>query len=78
METLILNSTSEDDLKLLLDIAKKLGMDLRVADKQELMMTQAKWLNKSVQKNNISLAEIVESCSSVRKSRYEERKKDNP
>ncbi|WP_162344332.1 MULTISPECIES: hypothetical protein [Cyclobacterium] len=78
METLILNSTSEDDLKLLLDIAKKLGMDLRVADKQALMMTQAKWLNKSVQKNNISLAEIVESCSSVRKSRYEERKKDNP
>lgn len=78
METLILNSTSEDDLKLLLDIAKKLGMDLRVADKQALMMAQAKWLNKSVQKNNISLAEIVESCSSVRKSRYEERKKDNP
>ena len=78
METLILNSTSEEDLKLLLDIAKKLGMDLRVADKQALMMAQAKWLNESVQQNNISLAEIVESCSSVRKSRYEQGKKDNP
>lgn len=53
METLILNSTSEDDLKLLLDSAKKMGMDLRVADKQALMMAQAKWLNESVQKENL-------------------------
>ncbi len=73
METLILNSASEEDLKPLLDIAKKLGMDLRVADEQALMLAQAKWLNKSVQQNNISFSEIVESCSSVRKSRYEER-----
>ncbi|MEX2565879.1 MAG: hypothetical protein WD431_08055 [Cyclobacteriaceae bacterium] len=78
METLILNSTSKEDLKLILDIAKKLGMDLRVADNKELIMAQAKWLNNSVQPNTISLSEIVESSSSVRKSIYEARKKNNP
>jgi hypothetical protein len=38
METLILNSDSQEDLQLLLDIAKKLGLDLRIADRQALIM----------------------------------------
>ncbi|WP_114749894.1 hypothetical protein [Pleomorphovibrio marinus] len=78
METLILSNASDEDIKLLLAIAKKMGIDLRVADKQGLVMSQAERLNKSVQANSISLSEIVESCSSVRKARYEKRKKDNP
>jgi hypothetical protein len=77
METLILNNASEKDVKLLLDIAKKLGMDLRVADKQALILAQAKWLDESVQPNTISFSEIVEDCRSIRKSRYEDRSKDN-
>ncbi|WP_257666563.1 hypothetical protein [Parapedobacter tibetensis] len=35
METLILNSNSKKDVRLLVDIAKKLGMDLKVADEQK-------------------------------------------
>lgn len=77
METLILNSASQDDVRLLMDIAKKLGMDLRVADKQALILAQANWLNESVKPNNIPFSQIVESCSSVRKSRYEERKNNS-
>jgi len=77
METLILDSASEEDLRLLMDIAKKLGMDLRVADKKALILVQAKWLNESVKPNSIPFSEIVESCNSVRNSLYEERKNNS-
>lgn len=77
METLILNGASKEDVQLLLDIAKKIGMDLRVADKKDLILSQANLLDKSVQPNDIPFSEIVKSCRSVRKSRNENRKKNN-
>ena len=66
METLILNSDSKRDVKLLVDIAKKLGMDLKVAGPNDLILLEAMRLNQSVKKNNISLDEIVDECNAVR------------
>ncbi len=66
METLILNSNSKSDVKLLVDIAKKLGMDLKVADRRDLILAEALRLNQSVKKNNVPLAEIVDECNNVR------------
>lgn len=66
METLILNSNSKRDVKLLVDIAKKLGMELKVASPHDLILMEALRLNQSVDKNNISLDEIVDECNVVR------------
>jgi len=77
METLILNSNSKKDVRLLVDIARKLGMDLKVADRRDLIMAEAARLNKSVKKNNISLTEIVDECTSVRQERHQDVPKDN-
>lgn len=77
METLILTSNSQKDIKLLLDIAEKLGIELRVAEKRDLILAEADYLNKSVQPNSVSLPDIVDSCHSVRKSRYEKSQEDN-
>ena len=77
METLILTSNSQKDIKLLLDIAEKLGIDLRVAEKKDLILAEADYLNKSVQPNSVSFPDIVDSCHSVRKSRYEKSQEDN-
>jgi len=72
METLILNSESKKDVKLLMDIAKKLGMDLRIAERRDLILAEARLLNQSVGSNSISPTEIVETCNSVRKERHEQ------
>lgn len=77
METLILTSNSPKDIKLLFDIAEKLGIDLRIADKKDLILAEADFLNKSVQPNNVLLSDIIDSCHSVRKSRYEKSQEDN-
>jgi hypothetical protein len=77
METLILNSNSKKDVRLLVDIARKLGMDLKVADRRDLILAEADRLNKSVKKNNISLTEIVDECTSVRQERRQHVPKDN-
>ena len=67
METLILNNSSKKDIKLLVDIAKKLGMDLRVADRKDSILAEALQLNQSVKNNKITFSEVVEECSAVRK-----------
>ena len=58
-------------------VAEKLGIDLRVAEKRDLILAEADYLNKSVQPNSVSLPDIVDSCHSVRKSRYEKSQEDN-
>jgi len=70
METLILNNSSKKDVKLLVDIAKKLGMDLKVADRRNLIFAEALRLNQSVKKNTITVGEIVNECTTVRKRQF--------
>jgi hypothetical protein len=71
MATLILNSNAEEDIKLLIDTAKKLGLDLRLADDEWLLMEEAERLGKLDNPHAIPTEEIVDLCRSVRKSRYE-------
>lgn len=78
METLILNSNSKRDVKLLVDIAKKLGMELKVADKHDLILAEALILNQSVKKNNISLDEIVDECNVVRAELHQNVQTNHP
>lgn len=78
METLILNNSSKKDVKLLVDIAKKLGMDLKVADRRDLIFAEALRLNQSVKKNTITVGEIVEECTAVRKKQYRDVRENNP
>ena len=77
METLILNSDSKRDVKLLVDIAKKLGMDLKVAAPNDLILMEALRLNQSVKKNNISLDEIVDECNVVREKLHRDAHTNN-
>jgi len=70
METLILNSSSKQDIKLLLDIAKKLGLQLKVADRRDLILAEALQLNNSVKRNKISASDIIEECSEVRRQHH--------
>lgn len=42
METLIVNNATKEDLELLLDIAKKLGIDLKIVPKKKASSTQKK------------------------------------
>ena len=62
METLILNSGNPKDLQLLLDIAKKLGLNLTVKkeNRYEELLKLAEKLDKSIAPNEISMEEIVE------------------
>ncbi len=78
METLILNNSSKKDVKLLVDIAKKLGMDLKVADQRDLILTEALRLNQSVKKNKIDFSEIVAESTAVRKELYQNAGKNHP
>lgn len=78
METLILNSNSKRDVKLLVDIAKKLGMELKVADQHDLILAEALRLNQSVKKNNISLDEIVDECHVVRSESHQDVRTNHP
>ncbi|MCC5936171.1 MAG: hypothetical protein JJU34_02710 [Lunatimonas sp.] len=75
MATLILNSNEEEDIKLLLDTAKKLGLDLRLADNEWLLMEEAERLSKIDNPQAFPTEEIVDLCRSVRKSRYEKANK---
>lgn len=77
MEALILNNGSEGDVKLLVDIAQKLGMDLKIAEADDLILMEANLLNRSVKPNSISFEEIADICASVRKSRHEKGKEDH-
>jgi len=77
METLILKSNSKRDVKLLVDIAKKLGMDLKVADRRDLVLAEALRLNKSVKKNRVPLSEIVDECNVVREELHQDVRKNN-
>jgi hypothetical protein len=70
METLILNNNSKKDLSILLDFAKKSGLEIKIASKKDLILAEAQILNTSIKPNNISLQEIVEECNIVRKSNY--------
>lgn len=78
METLILNSNSKRDVKLLVEIAKKLGMELKVADKHDLILAEALILNQSIKKNNISLDEIVDECNVVRAELHQDVRTNHP
>lgn len=72
METLILNNATSQNLELLLETAKKLGLDLRVKEKEskETMLRKlAKRLDESVVPNDISMDEIVEEVRLVREER---------
>lgn len=73
METLILNSNSRKDVILLIDIAKKIGLDLRIATKKDLILAEAKLLDASVKPNKITTQEIVEENWAVRKFFYKKR-----
>jgi len=75
---LILNSNSKRDVKLLVEIAKKLGMELKVADKHDLILAEALILNQSVKKNNISLDEIVDECNVVRAELHQDVRTNHP
>jgi hypothetical protein len=77
METLILNNNSKKDLSLLLDFAKKSGLDIKIASKKDLILAEAKILNTSIKPNNISLQEIVEECNTARKSIYAKNENNN-
>ncbi|HQC06514.1 MAG TPA: hypothetical protein PK067_05790 [Kaistella chaponensis] len=75
METLILNNGTKKDLDLLLDIAKKLGLNLSIENKSEKevryerLRKLAKKLDSSVKPNNITMEEIVEEVRLVREER---------
>lgn len=43
METLILDSKSKKDVILLLDIAKRIGLNLKIASKRDLIIAEAKY-----------------------------------
>jgi len=71
METLILNSGNPKDLQLLLDIAKKLGLNLTVKkeNRYEELLKLAEKLDKSIAPNEISMEEIVEELRLAREER---------
>ena len=75
METLILNNGTKKDLDLLLEIAKKLGLNLTVENKKnadlryERLKALAKKLDSSVKPNDITMEEIVEEVKLVREER---------
>ena len=83
METLILNNGTKKDLELLLDIAKKLGLNLTLAknesseDKRKRLLALAEKLDNSITPNSITMEEIVEECNIVRKENYEKRKNNS-
>ena len=83
METLILNNGSKKDLDLLLDIAKKLGLNLSIENKSEKevryerLRKLAKKLDSSVKPNNITMEEIVEEVRLVREERKNYGKENN-
>lgn len=72
METLILNNGTKKDLNLLLDIAKKLGLNLTVAkrnDRYEKLRKLAQKIDNSVVENDITMEEIVEEVRWAREER---------
>ena len=87
METLILNSKSKKDTSLLIDIAKRIGLDLKVAPKNGIesesietiqrkikfdkLRELARKADASVLPNDITMDEIVEECRIVRQEIYE-------
>lgn len=83
METLILNNGTKKDLDLLLDIAKKLGLNLSIENKSEIevryerLRKLAKKLDSSVKPNNITMEEIVEEVRLVREERKNYGKENN-
>ena len=83
METLILNNGTKKDLDLLLDIAKKLGLNLSIENKSEKevryerLRKLAKKLDSSVKPNNITMEEIVEEVRLVREERKNYGKENN-
>ena len=83
METLILNNGTKKDLELLLDIAKKLGLNLSIENKSEKevryerLRKLAKKLDSSVKPNNITMEEIVEEVRLVREERKNYGKENN-
>lgn len=80
METLILNNGSKKDLDLLLEIAKKLGLNLTVSneeDRYDRLRKLAKKLDDSVVPNEISMDEIVEEVRLVREERQDYGKENN-
>ena len=83
METLILNNGTKKDLDLLLDIAKKLGLNLSIENKSEKevryerLRKLAKTLDSSVKPNNITMEEIVEEVRLVREERKNYGKENN-
>lgn len=80
METLILNNGSKKDLDLLLEIAKKLGLNLTVsneADRYNKLRQLAKKLDDSIAPNEISMEEIVAEVRLVREERSSYGKEDH-
>ena len=80
METLILNNGSKKDLDLLLEIAKKLGLNLTVsneASRYEKLRQLAKKLDDSIAPNEISMDEIVEEVRLVREEKSSYGKEDH-
>jgi cell division protein FtsL len=83
METLILNNGTKKDFDLLLDIAKKLGLNLSIENKSEKevryerLRKLAKKLDSSVKPNNITMEEIVEEVRLVREERKNYGKENN-
>ena len=80
METLILNNGSKKDLDLLLEIAKKLGLNLTVsneADRYKKLRQLAKKLDDSITPNEISMDEIVEEVRLVREEKSSYGKEDH-
>lgn len=83
METLILNNGTKKDLDLLLDIAKKLGLNLSIENKNERdvryerLRKLAKKLDNSVKPNDITMEEIVEEVKLVREERKNYGKENN-
>ena len=83
METLILNNGTKKDLDLLLNIAKKLGLNLSIENKSEKevryerLRKLAKKLDSSVKPNNITMEEIVEEVRLVREERKNYGKENN-
>jgi hypothetical protein len=59
MATLILNSNSKKDVALLIDIAKRIGLDLKIASERDLILAEAKLLDASIKPNKITMQEIV-------------------
>ena len=72
MQTLILNNGTKKDLNLLIEIAKKLGLNLTIANEENRynhLRALAKKLDNSVLPNDISMDEIVEEVRLVREER---------